>query len=964
MDIRFGLLGPLQVQVDDRDILVSAARQRVLLVALLLRRGRAVPAAQLADLVWDDQPPQGSAVTLRSYVMRLRQVLGHAAGHRITTATNGYQIEASEEELDVARYNALFRLGDAAADAGAWEQASELFTQAEGLWRGRPLEDISCQALQVTEVPRLEQLRLQVIQRRIEADLYLGRPLRVIPELVSLTSEHPLHEAFHAQLMLALHHSGRQADALAAYGKARDILVSEAGIEPGSDLRQLHRRLLAGAPLPGQRRAGFAGAPAPSPPRYRPEQLPPPPPGFVGRAAELQKLTRLLGGMTRAPNATMIVVVSGTAGVGKTALVVHWAHQVARNFPDGQLYLNLNGFGPAGPPLTQADAITTLLEALQTPSALIPASLEGRVSLYRTLLSGRRMLLMLDNARDAEQVRPLLPGGTGCLVLVTSRTRLAGLVALEGALPITLNVFTPSEARTMVAQRLEACGVDVDGTAIDQLASACARLPLALAIAAARLATQPSQSVAGFAEQLIHAHDRLRALSTGEATTNLTMVFDWSYGALSEQARRMFRLLAVHPGPDVGLSAAASLAGIPSSEARDALDELAGSHLVTEHVEGRFAVHDLLRLYAAERLCGQEDPAHRHSASQRMLDHYLHTALTAARTLSPTRESLIPVPPVPAAKSEEMAGIEDAMAWLEAEHQVMKRLIPYAAEAGFDTYAWQLPWALTDFFDRAGHWHDWVATQQIALGAAQRLQDLKAQAHAHRYLGRASFQLQEWEEAERHLSRALQIRHQLREPAGEAGLCLDLCRIHEKRGNLPESLRFAEQALALYQSTQHRLGQAFALHAVGWAHALMGNAKEALSYCTSALALSEELDCRIAMAHTWHTLGLAHGQLNHPDEAITCCERAVRIYGDLGDRYLQSHALACQGDLHREFGDSQAARRAWERAFALLTELNHPDGNELRARIEDPASRPDIAAWSIAARRGQTAVTLNGAATA
>jgi DNA-binding SARP family transcriptional activator/tetratricopeptide (TPR) repeat protein len=928
----FGMLGRLQVRVGDREIPVSSAKQRVVLAAMLLTPRQAVSSARLCELVWDGRPPRSSAVTLRSYVMRLRQVLGPAGGSRIVTAGRGYLIEAAEDEVDLTHYAAMCGMGEAAVSAREWEQAAELLTRAESLWRGHPLADIPCQELQDAETPRLEQLRLQAIQWRIEADLHLGHCGRLVPELHALVIQHPLREPFHHQLMTALYRCGRRADALAAYRQARGVLVQELGIEPGPDLRLLHQHILAGDPEPASA-PGPVSPVGPAHPRPSPRQLPPPVPNFIGRAAELQELAAMLNARAADRGTTMIAVISGAASVGKTALGVHWAHQVARTFPDGQLYLNLNGFGPTGSPVTQADAVSRILEAMQVPLARIPPSLDGRVGLYRTLLSERRTLIVLDNARDAEQVRPLLPGGAGSLVLVTSRSPLTGLVALEGARAITLSVLTGPEARQMVAQRLGVGRTTADRAATDQLIDACARLPLALAIATALVATRAGQSLSTVASNLSRADNRLDVLNTGEETTNLRAVFYWSYQALTAAAARMFLLLAEHPGPDISVTAAAGLAGLSPARASQALTELTDSQLIGEHTHGRFAFHDLLRLYAAEMLTTLDSPAERHAAGQRMLDHYLHTARNAARALSPTRDLLDLEPAVPGANPEDLADEDQALAWLRAEHQVLMRAIVYAADGGSDVHAWQLPWALTDYLDRSGHWSDFAASQRTALAAARRRGDVAAQAHAHRYIGRACSQLQDLDDALGHLSHALELRRQLGQPAGEAGLSLDLCRVHEQRGDFGQALRSAQRGLGLFQSVHHRIGEALALNSVGWYHALLENYSEALSYCEQALELCVKLDFRLAEGHTWHSLGFVHQHIGQSARALTCYGRALDIYRQLTDRYNESRVLTDLGDACHAAGDLPAARRSWRNALAILDDLDHPDGDQLRTKI-------------------------------
>lgn len=784
-------------------------------------------------------------------------------------------------------------------------------------------------------MPRLEELRLQAVEWRIEAALHLGHFSQVVPELHALRAQHPLREPFHCYLMTALYQCGRTADALAAFRHARHVLVNEIGIEPGPGLQLMHQRILAGDP----KLAAASPARGPRAARARlalaPRQLPPSSQDFVGRTAELRQLSDLLS-IWAADGSTVIGVISGPAGVGKTALAVHWAHRAADAFPAGQLYIDLNGFGPAGVPTTQAEAISRVLGALQVPTASIPASLHSQVGLYRSLLSDQRLLLVLDNAKDADQVRPLLPGGAGCLVLVTSRSPLTGLVALNSARPLLLRVFSDGEAHEMVARRLGHPRTESDRAATAQLINACARLPLALAIASALVAARPGQSLTRVASDLMHAARRLDSLSAGEETANLRSVFFWSYRSLSPDAARMFRLLAEHPGPDVSLTAAASLACLPTSRADDVLAELAGLHLMNMDSQARFSFHDLVRLYAAEMFHARETLAERRAAGRRMLDHYLHTAWVAAHAISPSRDRPLLVAPVPGTCVEDLAGEKQATAWLSAERRVLARVISYAAGAGADIHAWQLPWALADFLDRGGHWPDLAAGQQIALAAAQRLGDQAAQAHAHRYIGRASFQLQDLDHALDHLSSALELRHQLAEPAGVAAVSLDLSHVHEQRGDFDQALHYGQIALRLYRSHANRAGEAFALNAVGWCHALKESYPEALICCEQALELCAQLDRQIhqiARAYVHDSLGFIYQHTGRSAESVASYQQALDIFRGLDNRYFMAATLTRLGDAHHAAHDVPAAREALQEALIIYDDLHHPDRETIRQKL-------------------------------
>jgi DNA-binding SARP family transcriptional activator len=486
--MRFGILGPVLVDDGAVAVAVPAARQRVLLAALLVHAGQAVSADALAEVVWDGSPPPAAAGTLRTHVMRLRRVLGPRAGKRLVTRYPGYLVEADEDEIDLLRFSRMCRDGSAAVIAGSWQQASQILAEALGLWRGPALADVPSQLLQRNEVPRLDQLRLQAQEWRIDADLHLGRHAELVPELQSLAAEYPLRERVHACLLLALYRSGRQAEALAAYRQARGALVEELGAEPGPELQQLHQQILTADPalrIAGPATPTAGGAARPDPPAP-PRQLPAAVAGFTGRAAELAALTRMLDQAgADAPGTVVISAVSGTAGVGKTALAVHWAHQVAARFGDGQLYVNLRGFEPFGSPVVPDAAIRGFLDALGLPPGRIPAGAEAQAGLYRGLLAERRMLIILDNASDEQQVRPLLPASPRSLVVVTSRNQLSGLAAANGAQLLTLDVLRHTEAVQMLAARLGSDRAGAEPAAIDRIARLCACLPLALAIAAA-----------------------------------------------------------------------------------------------------------------------------------------------------------------------------------------------------------------------------------------------------------------------------------------------------------------------------------------------------------------------------------------------------------------------------------------------------------------------------------------------
>jgi len=946
--VDFGLLGPLLVHDGTRPVPVSAPQQRVLLAALLLSAGRVVSVDALAEAMWEGQPPAGARGALHSAVQRLRSTLGPSGADLVETRPPGYLITVEDGELDVRAFSLLATRGHAAAEAGNWAEAADLLREALGLWRGEPLADVPSQLLRDREVPPIEDQRLQALVARIDADLHLGRHGEVVAELRQLATAHPLQEQFHAQLMLSLYRSGRQADALAAYQDVRRVLADQLGIDPGPELTVLHQRILAAdsellqpadGDLPGSAAEPLSG-PVPEPggraavrDHVVPRQLPAATRHFAGRAGALAVLGRLAGEAAGTSPATVIAVIDGTAGIGKTTLALRFAHQVAGRFPDGQLYVNLRGFDPAGPPVTPAEAIRLFLDALAMPAARIPAGLDAQAGLYRSVLAGKRMLVLLDNARDVDQVRPLLPASPGCLVIVTSRSQLTSLVAAEGAFPLTLDVLARADAHELLSRRLGPPRVTEDPAATDELIRLCAGLPLALSIAAARSASQPGLSLAALCAELRDAGGRLDALDAGHAATNVRAVLSWSYQQLNASAGRLFRLLGLHAGPDISAAAAASLAGLAPSDARRDLGELTRAHLLTEYAPGRFGCHDLLRAYAAELAGSVDSEAERRAATGRMLDHYLHTAASAALLLHPTRRPVTLAPLAAGVTPEHIDGVGDALAWFEAERRVLVAAAQRAVEEGFDTHAWQIPWALSRFLDTQGHWHEWTGTEQIALAAAGRLGDRAAQAAAQQRYGYANARLGNYQEAYAHLGLALDIHTERGDHAGQAYVHNALAITLSFQDRYEEALSHARQALESYTAIGDQSGQALALNSVGWFHATLGDHEQALHSCGQALDLFRSLGHQEGVASALDSLGFAHQQGGNCTEAATCYQRAFELHHNIGSRWGAAEALAHLGDARLATGNPAEARVAWAEAFAILDDLNHPDADEIRAKL-------------------------------
>jgi DNA-binding SARP family transcriptional activator/tetratricopeptide (TPR) repeat protein len=924
-DLRIEVLGPFAVSVEGRPVALTAPRLRAMLATLALSAGEPVTSDRLAAAVWGDDLPQDARRAVQIYVARLRRALGQEA---IRTVPNGYVLAAAPDRVDAVRFTRLLDAADLAADPEA-ERA--LLVEALALWRGAPFEGDRLAWLGGAPTQRLVDRRLGALERRIDLDLGLGRARDLVAELTGLTARYPLRERFWGQLMTALYRAGQQADALEAYQRLRRLLADELGIEPSAAVQEVHRRILSGdAPPDPPERHRWASQPAP-------QQLPAGIGYFTGRSGSLAELDALLPEDVDAAPATVVIsAVAGAAGVGKTALAVHWARRVADRFPDGHLYVNLRGFDPSGPPTPPGDTIRGFLEALGMSQHRIPANPQAQVGLYRTLMAGKRMLVLIDNARDADQVRPLLPGAPGCVAVVTSRNQLAGLVAHDGAHLVNVEVLARDEALRLLEARLGPERVATEQRAAQEIVERCGRLPLALTVAAARAMAHPAFPLATLAGELRDAQGRLNTLSGADALTDLRAAFTVSYRTLKPDAARLFRLLGLHPGPDTSATAAASLAGLPLASVQASLTELAGIHMIEEQDPGRYSFHDLLRAYAAELAATQESDDQRRAAIRRILDHYLHTAHAAAYQLNPHRDHPVtPSDPAPGVTPEQIGDdVPAPLAWFATEHAVLLACVRLAIDTGLDAHAWQLAWMFSGYLRRSGRWQDWVATQHAALGAAERLGDRSAQAQTHRGLARAYLQLDRLDDAHTHQRTALHLYAELDDRVGLGHTHLSLGQTYEMWDDAAAALNHAEQAMQLFQGVNDRTGEALALNAAGWCNARLGNHRQALTYCTTALSLQQQRGDRYGQATTWDSLGYAHHHLGDFQQAIVCYQSALALRHEDGDRYGQARTLIRLGDTRFALGDTRAAGQAWQRAVTMLDELDHPDADWARERFQ------------------------------
>jgi tetratricopeptide (TPR) repeat protein len=856
----------------------------------------------------------------------------------------GYALVTAADTVDLAVFKALLSRGRAARSDDDDVSAAGLLGEGLALWNGTALAGVPGPHAEVQR-RLLDELRLAAIQERLACYLDLGRYAEAASELSVLVAAYPLVERFREMLMIALYGAGRQAEALAVFDATRRVLREELGVDPAPRLQEVHRRILAADPT--LERPAAASAPVPPAVRVprpavslvRPAQLPADVPDFVGRGDEL----RLLAGLVNAQGArsSPVVVIGGMAGVGKTTLAVHAAHRQAAEFPDGQLYVNLRGFGPDSASLHPAEALGSMLDAFGVPAGNLPTGLEERAALYRSLLVNRRVLVVLDNAQDAAQVRPLLPGGAGCLAIVTSRNQLPGVTATHGAHPVRLQLFGVHQAREFLRRRLGRRAATAQPAALDEIIDLCERLPLALAIVAARAAQNPAFPLAAIAEELRVAQGSLDAFVGEDEVTNARAVFSWSYEALQPQAAWLFRLLALHPGPDVAVPAAASLVALPARRTRILLAELSRAHLLTEHTSGRYGCHDLLRVYATELTGAQDSRLDREQAQHRLMDHYTHSASAASRLYSPMRQSIELPAPQPGVSIAEVTTPAQASDWFTDEYPVLLELVARsAATGGFDAHAWQLAWATSHFLDRRGLWHELATINRAAMAAAVRLGDPLAQGHIHNGLARADGHTGRLAEAQEHMYQAVELFGETSDASARADSHRQLSWVLEQQGSHDLALVHAQQALHLHRAAGDQAKQAIALNAVGWYHALLGQHRQALAHCSQALTLLEELGDRYSQADTWDSLGFARHHLGHYREAVHSYQQALRLYRELGVRYAEADTLVRLGDAHQAAGDTAATDAAWTDALAILDELEHDSAEGVRAKLHELHLRP------------------------
>jgi DNA-binding SARP family transcriptional activator/tetratricopeptide (TPR) repeat protein len=923
--VQFRVLGPLEIEAAGRVLELGGPRLRALLALLVIHAGRVVSLRALVDGLWGQHRPPDADRTVRAYVSRLRRALSPAAagtvGELIVTRAPGYLLEVDPEVVDAVRFERLAADGRRALEAAQPVVAADALAAALRLWRGDAYGEFADVPALRAEATRLEHVRLAAVADRVEADLAVGMGAELVAELEALTGRHPGHEVLWGQLMRALYRAGRQTDALAAFRRAREALLDSSGVDPSAALVEIHQKILtqdAGllyAPGTGQALATAA----------HPAQLPPPVSAFTGRGRELADLDTLLpdtGSST--PSMLAIAAVSGMAGVGKTALVVRWAHRIADRFPDGQLYVNLRGFDP-DQPVTPTDALAGFLVALGVSGADVPLRLDDRIARYRSETAGRRMLVVLDNAAGVEQIRPLLPGTPTAVVVVTSRDSLAGLVAVDGARRLDLDVLPVADSLALLRQ-LVGRRVEAEPDAAARLAEECARLPLALRVAAELAAAQRATPLADLVTELADQQRRLDLLDAGgDPRGAVTAVFSWSVRHLPDGAARAFRLAALHPGPDLDTHAAAALADTSLHHVRILLGALARAHLVHATGAGRYGMHDLLRAYAAGLAVTQDSVPERHAAIGRLLDYYAGVAMVAMDVLHPAEAHRRPRLGLPSTPIPVLTDGDAALAWLDTERAALVAAAGYAARHGWPTHAVLLAATLFRYL-LGGHYADALALNGHARDAARLSGDQPGEAQALHGLGTVHLRLGRHEQAADLLHQALVLFEQIGDSVGKARALGNLGTAQARLGRYRSAVSDYRQALTLYQRVDDRVGEASVLDNLGSVEERLGHYDTAAQYHEQALILFRKEGDRTGEAQALTNLGDIETRVGRYGSAAKHHRRALDLYRQAGDRSGEAWALVGLGDVHALLDRPGEAADHHDRALALFREIGDRDG--------------------------------------
>lgn len=934
MTVEFRLLGHIEAAVDGTPLPIGYARLRCVLAVLLVEANRPVSVDHMVDRVWGTSrlPDQPRRAVQHSMAL-LRRVLAGVDDVTIARKSGGYQLTVAADRIDLHRFQTLL---DRARAAGRDDSTEALLAEALRLWRGEPFADL--------DTPWLNSLRGRLNGQRhaarldlADVRLRLGRHATLLTDLAGQVEEHPLDERLAGQYLLCLYRCGRPAQALEHYQRLREQLVEQLGADPGPALRRLHQQILTADPAIALPRDDFPAVVAPGP--TVPRQLPARPRSFVGRGAELDRLGTAVAEQAASGDGMLVGVISGGGGIGKTWLALHWAHRHSDSFPDGQLYVNLRGFDPSGQPMSPDVAIRGFLDALGVDPASVPVEPEAQIGLYRTLVAGRRVLIVLDNARDMAQVAPLLPGSPTCVVLVTSRNRLSGLATAHGALLLPLDVLPGTEALQLLTTRIGPARAAAEADVVAELAAYCGGVPLALSIIAGRALIYPDFPLSALAAELRETTRLSSVLDDGDPATGLTAVLSWSHQALEVRAARVFELLGLAPGPDVGLPAAAALAELTPSQAREALWALENASLLQQQVPGRWRLHDLVRRFAADEATKRHTESDRTAALLRLTDFYLHTAGEKGRSL-PAPVAALALGRVTNRHPDEASVLE----WFAAERVNLLAVQELAVAHGWHDRVVAVPGVLEPFHLRQGHSHAQLVAWRAGLAAAQQIADPATLTVAHGALGNACMRAGLHDEAIDHLSSALSLAEQSGNAVGEAVTHFVLAWAWGQHGDDRRALAHAADALRRFRALGSASLTGWALTTVAWYQSRLDECDDARVAAEEALELHRGDHDEEGEAAALDSLGHAAHRSGDLPRAVEHYRRSVMLRRARGSTYLEADTLVRLGEAYADLGEHARTMAVWHRALGLYR-MQHRFGDEevLASRMAtmDGASMPN-----------------------
>jgi DNA-binding SARP family transcriptional activator/tetratricopeptide (TPR) repeat protein len=924
--MRFAVLGPLRAWHGDDEVDLGTPQQRALLAVLLVQTGNPVVMSEIIDVLWPHGAPPTAVNVIQRYVSRLRHLV---PGGRLQRLAGGYRLDLGAAALDLLTFRQLLAEGRSMSGHDP-HQALDRIVAALDHWKGPVAAGIDEAVRNAPMFAAVDNERTTAVLQASDLALPISAGNRILPALRTVAATTPLDEVVQAALIRMLAATGRQAEALAHFTAVRERLAEDLGVDPGPDLTAAHTEALRNEPAPAPR----AAAAVPAAPVIRPAQLPADLRTFAGRSTSLQRLEAFL---SRSPSkAVAIAAISGMGGVGKTTLAVHSAHKLAPAYPDGQLYANMRGFDPAVEPVAAQEALRGFLGALGITDSSMPKTLAEQVTLYRSVLAGRRVLVVLDNVRDAEHARPLLPGMPGSAAIVTSRDPLTGLVIREDALMVALNPLSPEEGRALLSRRLGRERTTQAYEEVTRVLDACGGLPLALALFAARASSYPDQALERLADEVDDSRRRLDGFSRADAEHDLRAVFSWSYELLDVDTARLFRLLALHPGQSFGVAAAASLLGARTGSTDVLLRELCRAGLLTEYQPGRFRHHDLVRAYSTELLHEQEPAPHQDAAGRRLLDHYAHSVVDAAVRLDPRRLPPTACEATDAGVSvERFADSDQALEWLTLERPALLTMVDRAAAVGADRLVCGMAWGLEPFLRRREFWSDWESTQLNSLYAARRLGDPVAEARAHYALGflYCPQNLDQNEASENHLREAVRLCIANREHELHARVLLVVADQHRLQGRLDDERAVMSKVIDLYRTLEDEAPDRVEPDLVAYVHRSLGDLDNALAYALRAIESLHNAG-NYAEATAWHTLACIHADREDWEAALAASDRAGKLYRALGDEYMEAFSQADLGGLLITAGQIAAAGRVLGPAIAILERLDSPKAVDARRLLD------------------------------